>query len=111
MLPRRALTQQPRLSVAEAGWIDLAGADPPDFLRPHQLAVLQHPEVLDSRGDGHPEQGRQLAHSGRAAGQALDHRPPVRVRERVEHPVRGLRLMLKHALNFNHRRAKGQVST
>jgi hypothetical protein len=99
VLPRRSLEAQPLLGAPQAGWIDLAGADASGLLRPNQLARLEHLQVLDRGRNRHAEEARQLAHRGRAAGQALDDRPPVGIGDRVEHLIRDRRLMVKHVLN------------
>ena len=72
----------------------------PTFSVRDDAAVLEDLEVLDDRGERHVERLGQLADRRRAAREAVDHRAPRRIGQRVEHAVeRGV--MVKHMLDYS----------
>ena len=50
---------------------DLAGSDPPGFRGADQAAVLEHPQVLDHRGERDSKWFGERAHRERSLAEAL----------------------------------------
>ena len=86
-LPDRAVLDDPLLERAHGSGLEPARPDAADLLRAHEAAALQHVEVLHHGRQGHVQRRGELAHGGRAARQADDHRAAALVGERVEGPV------------------------
>ena len=63
---------------------------------------LHHPhaQVLEERRQGHPERPGEFGRRGRAAREPLDHRPPGRVRQGLEHATQ-VRRLARHVPNYN----------
>src|SRR6516164_9323071 len=103
-LPRRASLADPALGRAQRERLYLARAHAPHLVRTHDPARLEHVQVLNDRRQRYRERPRELAHRRGPVEQVVDHRTPVRIRERVEdHVYRRLALrggILKHPLKY-----------
>jgi len=69
-----------------------APLDPP----PHQSCFLQRFDVFGGRREGHAERARKLADAALRKRQAVQHRPPGRIGESVEHGIQPFGLMFNH---------------
>ena len=83
----KPLTADPLGGGRERLGRQLVGADPADLGRRDDPGGFEHAEVLHDGRERHVERAGELAHRRGTAGQALDHRAPAAVAERVEHPI------------------------
>ncbi|EFH83674.1 hypothetical protein Krac_4667 [Ktedonobacter racemifer DSM 44963] len=100
MLPTRSPLGDPLLGCAQHGWLDTAGAHPPNLLRSDEAARLQHLKVLNDCWKRHSKWLGEFADRRRSLTQPLHYDSPSWVCQRVEDEIKR-DIIVKHVLNYN----------
>lgn len=106
-LAQRPPFGDPGLGRTHNGRLDHARPGPSHLLRAEQTARLEHLDVLEHSCKGHGHRPAELADRGRPRTEALQHRAPTRVRERVKDAVKID--VVKHSLQHCSQPTNSQV--
>lgn len=68
----------------------------------HHSGILEHAQVAADRRSGHGERFAQFADRGGAKRQSFEHVSPSRMRQRTEHRIESVSLMINHVVNYKH---------
>lgn len=107
-LPDRALLGKPPIEGPEAILLERARSNSAGLARADQPAALQRTDVPQERRKRHREVARQITDTRRSLPEAVDHRPPGRIRQRVEEAVQSRRI-LSHEAKYCDRDHLAQV--